>query len=245
MISGVVLTHNDEAILPRCLQSLTWCDEIVVIDDDSTDKTVEVAKKAGAKVFTHSLDDDFAKQRNFGLEKVKNEWVLFVDSDEMVSKELAKEIQLVISGKRQAESGYYIKRKDWMWGKWLRHGETGNVKFLRLAKRDAGKWERPIHEVWNITGPVGELQHPLLHYPHPHVAQFLEEINRYSTLNAQYLHAQGIRVSWWQIILYPKAKFFLNYFWRLGFVDGTAGAVVAIMMSFHSFLSRAKLYLLQ
>ncbi len=242
MITVVVLTHNDEKILARCLESLRWCDEMIAIDDESMDGTVGVAKRFGAKVFTRKLNGDFAAQRNFGLGKAKGEWVLFVDSDEVVSKELANDIKRVISEKRQVISGYFIKRKDYFLGKWLTHGETVNVKLLRLAKKDAGKWNRPVHEVWDVQGPIGELTYPLLHYPHPNVAQFLDEMNRYSTLNASYLYKQGIRAFWWDIIAYPAAKFFVNYIWRLGFLDGTAGAIMALMMSFHSFLTRAKLW---
>ena len=129
-----------------------------------------------------------------------------------------------------------------MWGRELKHGETANVKLLRLAKKDAGSWTRPVHEVWMVEGEIGQLTSPLLHYPHPNVAQFLEEINTYSSLNAQYLYSQKVRANWLDILAYPAAKFFRNYFYHMGFLDGTAGVIAAIMMSFHSFLTRAKLY---
>ncbi len=238
MISAVVLTHNDEAILPRCLESIQWSDEVIVIDDHSTDSTVNVAKRFGAKVCIHPLNDDFAVQRNFGLLKATGDWVLFVDSDEVVPRKLASEIQNLSFDK----NGYFIKRKDWWGGRWLTHGETGNIKLLRLARKDAGRWKQPVHEEWEIAGVVGELVHPLLHYPHQNVAQFLEEINRYSGVYARYLHARGIHEPAWQIVGKPCPKFFVNYVWRLGFLDGTAGMVHALMMSFHSFLVRGKLW---
>jgi len=264
MISSVVLSHNDSAILSRCLTSLGWCDEVIVVDDNSTDGTIDVARKLGAKAFFHPLNDDFAAQRNFGLEKAKGEWILFVDSDEVVTEELASEIRTILSSRAKRGdlyesleiaspsersrndnvSGYYIKRKDFLWGRELTHGETGSVKLLRLAKKNVGKWLRPVHEEWKIRGKVGTLTHPLLHYPHQNVAQFLEKINRYSTLYARYLHSQGVKEPVWQIIGKPMPKFFVNYVWRLGFLDGTAGIVVALMMSFHSFLVRAKLWFL-
>jgi glycosyltransferase involved in cell wall biosynthesis len=187
------------------------------------------------------MDGDFSSQRNFGLTKATGEWILFVDSDETVSADLAEEIQKV---SEIDCSGFYIKRQDWLFGKQLRHGETGRVRLLRLAKKNAGKWKRPVHEVWNVSGTTGELSHPLDHFPHQDVAQFINEINLYSTLNARYLHSKNVHVPWWHLIVYPKVKFFMDYIWYLGFLDGTAGAVVALMMSFHSFLTRAKLYLL-
>ncbi len=236
MISAVVLTHNDEAILPTCLESVSWCDEVIVIDDQSTDDTAAIAKKLGAKIFGKKLNDNFAAQKNFGLEKATGEWVLFVDSDEIVSVELRNEIQNL----SWTKDGYYVKRKDFLFGKWITHGETGSVKLLRLARKNAGKWEQPVHEEWKIAGAMGELVHPLLHYPHPNVAQFLDDVNRYSTLYAKHLHGQGVREPAWTIVVKPAAKFFVNYVWHAGFLDGTAGLVVALMMSFHSFLVRGK-----
>lgn len=251
MITAVILTHNNEDTLPRTLKSLTWCDEVIIVDDESLDSTGDIAKKMGATVYVHKLNDDFAAQRNFGLAKAKGparhrllpkasaggEWVLFVDSDEVVTPELASEIQKVSNA-----NGFYIKRNDYIFGRWLKYGETGKIKLLRLARKDAGKWIRPVHEIWEIKGDVRELVHPLLHYPHQNVAQFLDEINRYSTLTAKYLYSQKIKEPSWYIVAKPLAKFFSNYFWHLGFLDGTAGAVVAIMMSFHSFLVRGKLW---
>lgn len=282
MISAVVLSHNDCLNIERTLQSLIWCDEIIVVDDFSSDKTLETVHKVCKdikfvpyKVFQRTLNDDFSAQRNFGLAKATGEWVLFVDSDEVVSKNLANEIKQVTSTsssrvppltrdvaispdcgacpernegstspRNDKLNGYYIKRQDFLFGKWLRYGETAGTKLLRLAKKDAGTWVRPVHEVWNIKGPTGVLKHPLLHFPHPNVAQFLSKINHYSTLNAQYFYKTNAPSHAWQILVYPKAKFFLNYIIRLGFLDGTQGFIFAILMSFHSFLTRGKLWLL-
>ncbi len=241
MISAIILSHNNEDSIERTLRSLTWADEIILIDDFSTDDTISRAETFTTKIYRHHLRDDFAAQRNFGLTKAAGEWVVFVDSDEVVSVELAREIQEAI--KIDCE-GFYLKRLDWLFGTQLRHGETGRVKLLRLAKKNAGKWDRTVHEVWNISGMTGELSQPLCHFPHPDVAQFINDINHYSTLNARYLHSKNVPVFWWHIIAYPGAKFFIDYIWYLGFLDGTAGVVVACMMSFHSFLTRAKLWLL-
>jgi len=260
-ISAVVLTHNDEETLGRTLESLAWCDELVVVDDQSQDGTVALAQASGARVFSRPVNGDFAQQRNFGLSKACGDWVLFVDSDEVVPPTLAREIQTVIGSLSKISNftsqnrlpagqvphflaGYFLHRHDILWGRVLKHGETGRVRLLRLARKTAGKWVRPVHEVWQVSGPVGELTNPLLHFPHPNVAQFLDDVNRYSTLNARYLFTQNIRVRWWHIAAYPTAKFFIDYVWYLGFLDGTAGAIMALMMSMHSFLTRAKLWLL-
>lgn len=242
MISAVILSHNDEHCIERTLQSLTFCDKRIVIDDFSTDHTVDLANKHKADVYRRHLHGDFAAQRNFGLSKATGEWVLFIDSDEVVSPVLAKEIQKATTIDCV---GFFMHRRDTLFGKLLKHGETASVRLLRLGKKDAGLWQRPVHEVWNIEGITGTLVTPLDHFPHPNVAQFLDDINVYSTLNARYMFQQNLREPLWQIIGYPTAKFFINFFWRKGFLDGTPGAIVALMMSMHSFLTRAKLWLLR
>lgn len=243
-LSAVVLTKNEEENIKECLQSLSFCDEIIVIDDFSTDKTVEIAKEMGVFVFTQLLNNDFSAQRNFGLKKAKGEWILFVDADERVSLALRDEIIQLTNNPITQYSGFNIKRTDFMWRKELKHGELANVKLLRLAKKDVGRWKGKVHEVWKIKGKIGELKNPLLHYPHPTLTEFLQNINFYTNLRAKELYMQDIQVYWASIILYPLGKFFLNYFIKLGFLDGIPGLIQAILMSFHSFLVRGKLWIL-
>lgn len=243
MISAVVLTKNEEENIKDCLEKLTWCNEIIVVDDYSQDKTREIAKNLGAKVFRRYLNNDFAAQRNFALKKAKNDWVLFVDSDERVPKQLALEIQHVLVKDKQIQ-GYHLKRQDFVFSKFLKHGETAKVKLLRLAKRRAGWWVRPVHEVWQVKGRKATLKTPLLHYPHKNIAQFLKSINTYTAIHAQALFKEGQKSSFWQIFIYPTAKFFRNYLWHFGFLDGMPGFIHALLMSFHSFLVRGKLWLL-
>jgi glycosyltransferase involved in cell wall biosynthesis len=185
---------------------------------------------------------DFAAARNEELAKAKTGWVLFVDSDEKITPELKDEVLKAIESSDY--DAYYIPRLDTFMGRELRHGETGNAKFIRLARKDYGKWERPVHEMWVGSGKVGTLTSPLLHESHKTISSFLDKINLYSTIDAEYRYKQGIKSSLWKIWLYPFAKFKYNYFFRLGLLDGTPGAIMAIMMSFHSYLTWTKLYLL-
>jgi glycosyltransferase involved in cell wall biosynthesis len=240
MISVVVLTHNSESSIKKTLESVSWCDEILVLDEYSDDKTQQIARAYSAKVIQSENSNDFARARNRGLKEAKGEWVLFVDSDEVVPDALAEEIQAAIQTKKY--DGYYVKRYDWFLGKWLMHGETSRVRLLRLARKSAGAWSGRVHEVWNITGKTGKLYIALEHYPHSDVAQFLKKINQYSDLRAKQLRDQNVRVSLLQILLYPSAKFFLNFILRFGFFDGVQGFINAGMMSFHSFLVRGKLW---
>lgn len=239
-ITAVVLTKNEARRLKKCLEGLSFCDEVIVVDDDSKDKTRQIAKQAGAKVYQHSLKDNYAQQRNFGLKKAKNEWVLFVDADEKVSPVLKTEI---LNFQFSIFNGVYLKRKDWFLGRWLNHGETGRVKLLRLGRKNAGRWQRKVHEFWQIEkGRVGELKSPLLHFPHSTLTDFLDKINEYTSLHAEELIKEGRKFQFWQVILYPTAKFLVNYFWRLGFLDGFPGLVSAWMMSFHSLVTRIKIW---
>jgi glycosyltransferase involved in cell wall biosynthesis len=243
MISAVILTKNEEHNIADCMQTLSFCDEIIVIDDSSEDNTIAIARKLGAKVYEHPLQGDFSQQRNFALSKVVGDWILFVDADERVFPNLKKEIQQVTSSPNNI-GGYYVKRFDHLWGKLLSHGEIGTLKLLRLVKKSSGKWQGQVHEVFAAKGKTATLANPLIHYPHPSVAEFLDAINIYSSIRAKELYLQKVISNPISIVLYPLGKFIQNFIFRAGFLDGTAGLVFAIIMSFHSFLVRGKLWLL-
>lgn len=245
MISVVILTKNEEHQIEACIRSVLWADEVIVIDDHSNDKTVAIAKELGAIVYDHALRENFAAQRNFGLEKTRGEWVLFLDADERISPELSREITEAISDEKNQCSGYACKRDDYLFGKRLRYGETGTRRFVRFAKRGRGKWKGRIHEVWEVSGRIKEFSAPIVHYPHQTISEFLREINFYTTVRAEELYDQNVQSNWLSILLYTKGKFLQNYFFKLGFLDGIPGIISAIMMSFHTFLVRSKLWLLQ
>lgn len=243
MVSCVVLTINEEKNIQRCLKGLEWCDEVIVIDDNSTDKTVEYAKKLGARIFHRELGNNFSAQRNYGLDKATGEWVLFVDADEIVSDSLKKEILESINSK-DGINGFYIKRQDYVWGKKIKHGEAGKISLLRLARKGNGKWEGRVHEEWKIKGKIDSLENSLLHYPHKDINEFLKKINYYTDIRAYELFEKGVNTNFLSIVLYTKAKFIQNYFLKLGVLDGIPGLILAILMSLHSFLVRGKLWLL-
>lgn len=246
MISAVVLSKNEEANIVDCIKSVSFCDEIIVVDDYSTDNTIEKVKRLKNPKITiiqRSLDNDFSKQRNFGKKAARNNWVLFVDCDERVSAALAYEISNAIMFSSKF-NGFYIRRRDIIWGRELKYGEFGNLKLLRLGKKGAGEWEGKVHEVWKIKGKLGGLNNFLLHYPHENIKEFLKEVNFYTSLRADELYKRGDKANILSILMYPLCKFLLNFFLRRGFLDGIPGLIVAITMSFHSFLVRSKLWLL-
>lgn len=251
-LSAVVLTRNEQANIIRCLNSLEFCDQVVIVDDDSEDKTVELIKNKKypfeINIFKRNLNNDFAAARNFGMEKADGEWLLFIDADEEVTKELADEIKETVDQNNLEFVAYYIKRRDFFWGRELRFGETRKVRnngIIRLIKRDFGRWFGKVHEKLKIKNEklkIGSLQSYLNHYPHQDIASFLRKINFYSTLRAKELFNQGKKFSLIELIVFPFFKFILTYFIYLGFLDGPAGFVYSFMMSFHSFLVRAKLF---
>lgn len=244
MVSAIILVKNNTQSLVKSLQSLAWCDERIIIDDESTESIEEIAESYKARYFKRRIDGDFSQQRNFGLKKARHEWVLFIDSDEIVSKALQNEILAVVKEESRDIIGYRIKRTDTMWGKELHHGEWGNQSFIRLGKKDAGIWSGSVHETWGIQEKVVSLRSSILHFPHPTIASFLEKIQFYTNIRSEELFRQRRKTNSFEIIIYPIGKFFQNYIFRLGVLDGIPGLIIALLMSFHSYLVRAKLFML-
>lgn len=244
MLTTVILTKNEEKDIERAVKSVSFSDEIIVIDDNSTDATVQIAKKLGCRVVTRALEDDFAGQRNYAIKEAKGEWILFLDSDEEVSPALKSEIGEVLKNDLHHQL-FYIKRRDEFWGKQLRHGELEkaySTGFIRLLKKDSGVWKNKVHEVFVTTNSVGRLNNFMYHKPHKNVTEFISSVNYYSTIRAQELYKTGKRTNIFEIVFYPFFKFIYTYFFKTGFLDGPAGFVYSFLMSFHSFLVRAKLY---
>lgn len=242
-LTAIVLTKNEEENIPKVIDSLYFAEEILVLDDGSADDTVELAKKAGAKVIERKMSNGFASQRNFAQSQASFDWVLFIDADEEPSKELAQELYGVLANPQYG--AYYIPRRDIWWGKKLQHGEVRSVYakgIVRLVRKNAGRWEGMVHETFQANGPIGRLKGHINHYPHPDLKDFLRTVNFYSSLRAQELYRSGKKAQIFSIVFLPFAKFIYTYFIRAGFLDGSAGFTYSFLMSFHSFLVRAKLY---
>lgn len=242
-ISAIILTKNEEKRIEKTITSLSFCDEVIVIDDVSTDGTVKRAKEMGAVVYIHEKEKTFSGQRNFAMDAARNEWVLFVDADEEVSDELRDEILRL---KDDATStAYALPRRDFFWGHEMKYGEIKKVReegIVRLMKKGSGVWVGLVHERFVSSQKVVKLNGFLNHYSHDSVTSFIEDVNSYSTIRAEELFATGTKVSGLELILYPFGKFIYTYFILRGVLDGPAGFVYSFVMSFHSFLVRAKLH---
>ncbi|MBI2010290.1 MAG: glycosyltransferase family 2 protein [Candidatus Chisholmbacteria bacterium] len=241
-ITAIVLTRNEAANIASCLKTISWCDQILLIDN-STDDTIPKSKKiipTPKLRIIHSSQDNFAYLRNLGLHKARFSWVFFVDADHRVPRALRHEILTLLKSSPQYKA-YRIKQQDVVFKRELSFGETAHVAHVLLGKKTAGFWRRRVHEKWHVRGNIGTLQHPIRHFPHQNLEEFLGHINRWSTLDAQEFNAQKITAPLLQVIVFPVAKFLYNYFWRLGFIDGIPGLIVAYVMSLHSLSVRIKL----
>lgn len=234
-ISAVVLTKNSAKVITRCLNSLRWCDEIVIIDDNSTDNTRNIARKLGVVIFSHKLNNNFARQRSYGLKVATNDWLLYVDSDEEVTNKLAIEIKAILKDPQFVS--YKIPRSNIFLNKKLNGGEWGGNRIIRLVRKGHGKWVREVHEYWDTQLPVGNLKNYLLHYSPVSISLFLHNLRFYIVSHAKENAKEGKIGTFWKILFYPPAKFIQNYIVLKGYRDGIHGFVMAVLMSLHSFLS--------
>lgn len=233
-LTGVILTRNEENKIGQRINELSFCSEVILIDDYSTDQTIKIAQKLGAKIYKHKLDNNFLAQRNYALQKAHSQWVLFIDADEHVSKSLAKEILLAIQNKNI--DGYKIKRVDFRWGRKMKYGETGNTYLLRLARKSKGKWRRKVHEVWDIKGNTGTLKSELLHCPEGNLFTLIKKITSYSKPHGMELVREKKNPKLAKILFYPIGKFTDNLIKKKAYKDGWQGILLAVIMSYHSFL---------
>ncbi len=236
-LSVALITRNEAANLPRTLASVRWANEIVVVDSGSTDATLAIARSAGARVFEEPWKG-FAAQKNSAIAHSISDWILSLDADEEVSPQLAQEIQALLAGE-PAFSAYRIPRLNHFLAVPLRHGGYWPDPKLRLFRRGAAQFaDRPVHESMQANGPVGQLKGPLIHHCYPTLSDYIEHMNRYSSIAAEALINSGrARTSWpwlaWNALLNPAATFLYNYVFRLGFLDGRAGLLQHINHSFY------------
>jgi glycosyltransferase involved in cell wall biosynthesis len=236
-LSVVIITFNEEANLPRTLASVQALventqGEIIVVDSGSTDRTVEIAKGFGAKVFVEAWKG-FAAQKNSAIDKATGAWILSLDADEEVSPSLAEEVAAVLKAPSNP-GGYLIPRQNFFLGRWIKHGGFWPDPKLRLFLKGAARFEeRAVHEdAKPVEGIPGQLTHALLHHAYPTLSDYIEHMNRYSTLGAEMAVAKGYRgFSVIDVLVRPIATFIYNYIFRLGFLDGREGLLLHLYHS--------------
>ena len=228
-ITTIILAKNEEKNLPQCLESVAWVEEIIVVDDESTDKTVALAEKAGAKIYKRKLDD-FATQRNFALSKVKTEWVLLVDPDETVPQELQKEIFQAM--KLKGFDGFYFPRKNIIFGQGIKHSGWSPDHQLHFFRTKKGQYIGKVHERVEIKGKVGYLKTPLIHENYQSITQYLEKLIHYTELEAEKQIKSGYKFSWPDLIQKPLDEFLRRFFAEEGYKDGIHGLALGLLQSF-------------
>lgn len=239
-LSVTIITLNEETEIGACLESIAWADEIIVVDSGSADRTVEIAKKFTEKVFLHPWEG-YARQKNWAVAQASHEWVLSIDADERVPRELRGEIEAVL-GSSSPVGGYYIPRKNFFLGRWIRHGGWHPDYVLRLFQRNEGRFvDRRVHESVSVDGPTGKLRTPLEHYTYRSIEAYFERMERYATLAAEEMFERGRKASRLDLTLRPWSTFLKMYFLRLGFLDGRDGLRLARLYSLYTLSKYEKL----
>ncbi len=235
-LSVAIITHNEEENIGRTLASVSFADEIIVVDAESTDRTVEIAQSFNAKVFNLPWRG-FSSQKNFALEQCTSDWILSLDADEELTPELATQIRHLLPSGPGYEA-YFIRRRNLFLGKWIRHGGFYPDAKLRLFRREAADFtpmplfeDRPVHETIHFSGRSATLDYDIIHHAYPTLASYLEHMDRYSTLGGQILVAKKRTSRSWpafvfNVMLIPQFNFIWNYFFRLGFLDGREGMLL-------------------
>jgi glycosyltransferase involved in cell wall biosynthesis len=267
-LSVCIITKNEEKDLPRCLESIKHlADEIIIIDDDSTDKTVEIAKKYGAKVFTRQLDN-FAAQKNFAVEKATGDWIFAIDADEEATPELKDEIKHILNHSNNTGykkdlrfknydlrkddkglqhkigqiNGYLIPRRNIILGAEIKHTRWSPDKHIWLWRNGKGKWVGDIHEEVEVEGWTGELANAKIHYHYETVAEFFAMLNNYTEREADQFVAHGRTFSYFQLFYAPLLSFFRRFIYKKGFLDGWRGFVLSYMMAIYRMTTWIKVW---
>lgn len=238
-LSVTIITKNEEENIGRCLDSLNWADEIVVVDTDSSDRTVEICRQYTDKVFSKTWHG-YGKQKNICAEHAKNRWILNVDADEVVTPESAEEIQKVLK-EGPLHSVYHLPRKNYLGDYWVRFGGWYPDRILRFYDKEKVSFsEVQVHERLTPDENAGALKNALIHYSYRDREDYIQRQDRYSTLYAQEKMAKGFRANWSHLYLRPPFTFFKNYVLKQGIRDGSLGLFLAMSSAVYTHQKYAK-----
>lgn len=239
-LSVVVLTKNEEENIAACLESIRWADELIVLDSFSEDGTVEIAHHLGARVEQRRFTN-YPSQRNAGIELARGDWILFVDADERATPELAAEVRQVIED--ESFVGWWVPRKNYIFGKWVRHAGWYPDYQLRLFRRHRARYDkaREVHELVVLEGEAGYLKNALIHYNYDTLAQFFTRQDLYADYEAGAMFKRGIRAKLHNFILQPLREFRRRYISLQGYKDGLYGLLLSSLMAYYELIKYLKL----
>ena len=236
-ISVALITCNEEKNIRTALDSVSWADEVVIVDSGSRDKTVDIARERGVKVFLRDFDD-FSSQKNYCLEKITCDWVLFLDADEEISGPLQTEI---VEKVRNTEfSGFLIPRKNIIFGREMMYGGHQGDRHLRLFRKASGKFVNSVHEKVVVEGSIGVLSGSMIHHSTEDISAYIKKLDFYTDLEACIMARTGKTARRCDLILKPVGKFLSQYFIKLGFLDGFEGFVFYFLSAVNVFVKYAK-----
>jgi glycosyltransferase involved in cell wall biosynthesis len=243
-ISAAVITRNSGATLERCLASLSFLADVVVVDAGSGDDTLAIAGRAGARIFNRAWTG-YTDQRNFALDQCLYAWVLVVDADEAVSLGLARELGQVMADTERLDA-YQIPFQNLFLGRWLRHGGLYPDHHLRFFNRRKFRFQQgpygDVHEGVQADGPVGTLAQPMVHHAYPGFGKNLSKLGFYSGLEAEGRFRKGLRAGWYGFTWRPLERFLKNYFLKAGFLDGMEGFLYCSLTALYAFSINARLW---
>lgn len=242
-ISAVILSYNNEKEIERCIDSLSWADEIIVIDSFSSDRTASICRQKGAKVFQYGFST-FGKLRNLGLLHASHEWIFSLDTDEVASEDAIKEVQAIAQNPNSKDI-YFVPRLNTVFGRELKYGGWfPDYRQPQFFKRDALVYREDddVHEGFELKGMCGYLKNHIYQFPFDNLDHYLKKMERYSTLMAKRMLKEGRKFSVMQLLIRPGFTFFKRYFLRGGFRDGFHGFLMAKLYSFYTFQKYAKFW---
>lgn len=240
-----MLTCDNMRTVENALRSIAWVDEIVIVDSGSVDGTLEVARRYASRVIERPWPG-FCEQYQFAAGACANEWVLFIDADEVLPDELAVEITQRLKENASRDellqtAGYIIPRQTWYIDRWIKHGAWKSDREVRLYKRSLGEWKGGLHACVRMDGPTETLQNVYQHYTYADVADHVNTVNRYSTTGAEDMAKAGKKTSPGRAFWGGIGRFLRDYILKRGFLDGFPGLVIAVSSGYNSFLKHAKL----
>lgn len=238
-ISATIITFNEQSNIARAIESLRCCDEVVVVDSGSVDRTVEITRRLGARVIEHPWEG-FAEQKNIAAREASHDWIFSLDADESLSEALEGEIWNLKKSGPQYDA-YTVPRLARYLGRWILHSGWYPDRKVRLYNRNRGRWTGNfVHESVKVEGRIGHLEGNLLHYTCDSLSRHLQTMDRYTTLAAEQLVTDGYTVGWRHLLFDPPWTFLRTYFLKLGFLDGTEGLAIAYMAALYNFVKYAK-----
>lgn len=244
-ITAVILTKNSSKSVRKCIKSISWCDEILIVDDFSTDNTCDLINGDNIKILKRKMNGDFGSQRNFAHKNSSNDWLFFLDTDELCTSKLKNEIIRVTHNVRDDVAGFEMRREDYFLGKLLKHGNAGRSYFRRLVKKNV-KWKNSIYEFPDSAKKFEKLENKIIHKREEDISKFIKKANYYSTLESEMLFKNGFIVSPFDIFWQPIKYFLSNYVFRFGFLDGPKGFIFFILSSvLVKFLTLSKIWVMQ